>query len=131
MANDQSIETLKGIGEKTAKLFEKVGIRTIDDLLHYYPRGYDTYGEPKAIGELSEDETGTVEGFFKERGHRSPRKRSFHRPGDHQRYDRKTSSRLVSHAVFKEHSAAGQSFYLPGPCDPQKERTHDGTAPDV
>ena len=65
MANDQSIETLKGIGEKTAKLFEKVGIRTIDDLLHYYPKGYDTYGEPKAIGELSEDETGTVEGFLK------------------------------------------------------------------
>ena len=65
MANDQSIETLKGIGEKTAKLFEKVGIRTIDDLLHYYPRGYDTYGEPKAIGEISEDETGTVEGFLK------------------------------------------------------------------
>ena len=65
MANEQSIETLKGIGEKTAKLFEKVGIRTIDDLLHYYPRGYDTYGEPKAIGELSEDETGTVEGFLK------------------------------------------------------------------
>lgn len=65
MANDQSIETLKGIGEKTAKLFEKVGIRTIDDLLHYYPRGYDTYEEPKAIGELSEDETGTVEGFLK------------------------------------------------------------------
>ena len=65
MANDQSIETLKGIGEKTAKLFEKVGIRTIDDLLHYYPKGYDTYGEPKAIGELSEDETGAVEGFLK------------------------------------------------------------------
>ena len=65
MANDQSIETLKGIGEKTAKLFEKVGIRTIDDLLHYYPKGYDTYGEPQAIGELSEGETGTVEGFLK------------------------------------------------------------------
>ena len=65
MANDQSIETLKGIGEKTAKLFEKVGIRTIDDLLHYYPKGYDTYREPKAIGELSEDETSAVEGFLK------------------------------------------------------------------
>ena len=63
--NQQPITSLKGIGEKTAKLFEKVGIRTIDDLLHYYPRGYDTYGEPKAIGELSEDETGTVEGFLK------------------------------------------------------------------
>ena len=65
MANDQSIETLKGIGEKTAKLFEKVGIRTVDDLLHYYPKGYDTYGKPQAIGELSEGETGTVAGFLK------------------------------------------------------------------
>ena len=124
MANDQSIETLKGIGEKTAKLFEKVGIRTIDDLLHYYPRGYDTYGEPKAIGELSEDETGTVEGFLKSGA-----------TGVHVNglsiVQAKTSSRLVSHAVFKERSAAGQSFYLPGPCDSQKERTHDGTAPDV
>ena len=39
----QSIETLKGIGEKTAKLFEKVNVRTIDELLHYYPKGYDSY----------------------------------------------------------------------------------------
>ena len=64
MNNMQSIETLKGIGEKTAKLFEKVNIRTVDDLLHYYPRGYDSYKEPCSIGELKEDEIGTVEGFL-------------------------------------------------------------------
>ena len=44
MKASDDIMSLKGIGEKTAKLFEKVGIRTIDDLLHYYPKGYDTYG---------------------------------------------------------------------------------------
>ena len=65
MNNQQSIETLKGIGEKTAKLFEKVGVKTVDDLLHYYPRGYDTYKEPYAIGELKEDEIGTVDGYLK------------------------------------------------------------------
>ena len=65
MNNQQSIETLKGIGEKTAKLFEKVGVKTVDDLLHYYPRGYDTYKEPCAIGELKEDEIGTVDGYLK------------------------------------------------------------------
>ena len=65
MNNQQSIETLKGIGEKTAKLFEKIGVKTVDDLLHYYPRGYDTYKEPSAIGELKEDEVGTVEGYLK------------------------------------------------------------------
>ena len=41
MANDQSIETLKGIGEKTAKLFEKVGIRTIDDFKRLLRAGAD------------------------------------------------------------------------------------------
>ena len=65
MNNMQSIETLKGIGEKTAKLFEKVGVRTVDDLLHYYPRGYDAYKEPCAIGELKEDEIGAVDGYLK------------------------------------------------------------------
>lgn len=65
MNNMQSIETLKGIGEKTAKLFEKVGVKTVDDLLHYYPRGYDAYKEPCAIGELKEDEVGAVDGYLK------------------------------------------------------------------
>ncbi len=65
MHNLQSIETLKGIGEKTAKLFEKVGVRTVDELLHYYPRGYDTFQEPKAIGELKEDAVGVVDGYLK------------------------------------------------------------------
>lgn len=64
MNNTQSIETLKGIGEKTAKLFEKVEIRTVDDLLHYYPRGYDAFKEPCAIGELKEDEVGCVDGYL-------------------------------------------------------------------
>lgn len=39
----QSLRTLKGVGEKTEKLFWKVGIYDTDDLLHYYPRNYDEY----------------------------------------------------------------------------------------
>lgn len=65
MSNTQPVETLKGIGEKTAKLFEKIGVKTLDDLLHYYPKGYDTFKEPCAIGELKEDEIGTVDGYLK------------------------------------------------------------------
>ena len=37
----QSLRTLKGVGEKTEKLFHKVDIYDTDDLLHYYPRNYD------------------------------------------------------------------------------------------
>ena len=40
------VTELKGIGEKTGKLFEKCGVKTIDDLLTYYPRGYDHYKTP-------------------------------------------------------------------------------------
>ena len=65
MANDQSIETLKGIGEKTAKLFEKVCVRTVDDLLHYYPRGYDTFEEPKPMGALEDGAVMAVDGCLK------------------------------------------------------------------
>lgn len=54
----QSLRTLKGIGEKTEKLFQKVGIYDTDDLLHYYPRNYDEYETPVDIAELKE---GTVQ----------------------------------------------------------------------
>lgn len=42
----ESVTGIKGIGDKTAKLFEKCGVRTLDDLLTYYPRGYDHYKTP-------------------------------------------------------------------------------------
>ena len=43
----QNITAVKGIGEKTAKLFQKIGVGTVEELLHYYPRGYDTFQEPR------------------------------------------------------------------------------------
>lgn len=52
--NGQQVNTLKGVGEKTGKLFEKLGVVTIDDLLSYYPRAYDAYEDPVPIGQLRE-----------------------------------------------------------------------------
>ena len=49
---NQSITTLKGIGEKTEKIFHKAGIETIDDLLHYYPRSYVKFQAPVPIANL-------------------------------------------------------------------------------
>ncbi len=40
------VESLKGVGKKTAALFSKININTIADLLRYYPRNYLIYGEP-------------------------------------------------------------------------------------
>lgn len=56
------ISTLKGIGEKTEKIFQKAGIYTIGDLIRYFPRGYDVYEEPVPISELEEGQTMTVTG---------------------------------------------------------------------
>ncbi|MFR2849660.1 MAG: OB-fold nucleic acid binding domain-containing protein, partial [Hungatella hathewayi] len=64
MKNQESVLTLKGIGERTGKLFAKLGIETVDDLLKYYPRAYHSYAPPTAIGELKPDMTGTVEGYL-------------------------------------------------------------------
>ena len=64
MKNQESICTLKGIGEKTGKLFEKLGVATVDDLLQYYPRTYHVYEAPAAIGELKVGETGAVAGYL-------------------------------------------------------------------
>ena len=37
MITETSIKELKGIGEKTEKLFAKIGISTVGDMLRYYP----------------------------------------------------------------------------------------------
>ena len=49
--NTEPLTTLKGIGEKTEKLFAKVGIYNLQQLLHYYPRDYDCYAEPVPLRE--------------------------------------------------------------------------------
>lgn len=46
MEKQESIRNLKGIGEKTEKLFHILGIDTIQDLLGYYPREYEQYQIP-------------------------------------------------------------------------------------
>lgn len=43
---------VKGIGEKTEKLFQKLGVYTTDDLIEFYPRNYDMYQAPIRVFEL-------------------------------------------------------------------------------
>ena len=60
----QNITAIKGIGEKTAKLFQKIGVETVEELLHYYPRAYDEFKEPQPIAELKEDTIAAVGGIL-------------------------------------------------------------------
>lgn len=52
------ITALKGIGEKTAKLFGKLGIVEADDLLRYYPRDYEQFQPPLSIAETETEASG-------------------------------------------------------------------------
>ena len=62
MKGDNRLDSLKGVGEKTKQIFEKAGIGTLDQLLAYYPRRYDSFEEPIKISELREGETAAVRG---------------------------------------------------------------------
>ncbi|MGN1267160.1 MAG: ATP-dependent DNA helicase RecG, partial [Dorea sp.] len=64
MINTTKITELKGIGEKTEKLFAKTGIYTVGDLIRYYPRGYDVYEEAVPISEIEEGKIMTVTGMI-------------------------------------------------------------------
>lgn len=50
-----SVRAVRGVGDKTAGLMEKLQIRSIDDLLHAYPRDYDRYEEPLPAASIEKD----------------------------------------------------------------------------
>lgn len=56
-----NIRVIKGIGDKTAKLFERLGVQTVQELLEHYPRGYEEFDYPVAIAGLQEGMTSTIE----------------------------------------------------------------------
>ena len=58
--NQESVTSLKGIGEKTAALFKRLGVETVKDLLHNYPRAYDAYNPPVPMGQVEEGKIFTV-----------------------------------------------------------------------
>ena len=58
--NQEPITSLKGIGEKTGALFKRLGIETVEELLHAYPRAYDAYEPAIPVGQVQEGKLCTV-----------------------------------------------------------------------
>lgn len=61
MTPDTDIRELKGIGDKTAGLFHKLGLYQVRDVLRHYPREYDTYEEPVRMVDV---QIGAVNTFY-------------------------------------------------------------------
>ena len=53
---DIPITKLKGIGEKRASLFHKLGIKSVGDMITYYPRAYDNWSDVTPIDKLKPGE---------------------------------------------------------------------------
>ncbi len=52
MELSKPVETLTGIGPKTAEILKKYGIRTVKDFLYTLPRDYETYDTPTSIAKI-------------------------------------------------------------------------------
>lgn len=52
MMLDGSLTTLKGVGEAQSKKFAVLGIKTVADLIDYYPRRYDDYSVTTPVSKL-------------------------------------------------------------------------------
>ena len=50
----KDIRYLKGVGEKRAELFAKKGIKTVEDLLYYFPRSHEDRTEKKDIADCAQ-----------------------------------------------------------------------------
>lgn len=50
-----NITELKGIGEKTAELLNRLSVYTVDNLVGLYPRDYDVYEEPVFIRDITDE----------------------------------------------------------------------------
>jgi len=51
---NDSIRSIKGIGGKSEKLFNKLGIATVEELLCFYPKEYDIFGETQPVHSVAE-----------------------------------------------------------------------------
>ena len=52
MDQGDDIRALRGVGEAGAKLYGRLGVRTLGDLIDYYPRAYDDYSSTVPIAHL-------------------------------------------------------------------------------
>lgn len=61
--NDR-IRAIKGVGEKTAKLFERIDVTTVEELVRCYPRDYERFDPPVPVGTIEQSGIYAVEGVI-------------------------------------------------------------------
>jgi len=66
ISSNSPIEHLKKVGPAYLKVLHKVGIKTIKDLLFYFPHRYDDFSQIALISQLKIGQTATIQGKISE-----------------------------------------------------------------
>lgn len=73
---ETTLDQIYGIGPKIYKKLEKIGLKTVYDVIFYYPFRYEDFSHLKQINELVNEESATIKGrIILLNNKRSPRKR--------------------------------------------------------
>ena len=59
----KSIQCIKGVAEKRSKLFHRLGVFSVYDLITFFPRGYEDRSKLKKISQMENGEECTFEGI--------------------------------------------------------------------
>ncbi len=63
LLRDVSVRGLKGVGDKRARAYEKLGIHSVEDLLRHYPRTYEDWSKTVALSQAMPNEPCCVRGY--------------------------------------------------------------------
>ena len=69
---DSPVTALKNVGAKRAALYEKLGVRTVYDLLRFYPRSYIDYTSPVMAADAPEGENCVIKAVVTRRMQPAP-----------------------------------------------------------
>ena len=58
---NKDVKFIKGVGPNRIKQLNKLGIYTLEDVITYYPRGYENRGIKKNIADLNDGEEALIE----------------------------------------------------------------------
>lgn len=73
---DADVEVLKGVGEKTAEVLHKFGIRTVKDFFYNLPRDYENYEAPTSISAMRPGKV-VIRGRIEKLSNRRAKRRNF------------------------------------------------------
>lgn len=60
---DKDIQYIKGVGPQKVQLLHKLGIYKIEDVITYFPRGYEDRSKVSKINDLKDGDEALIEGF--------------------------------------------------------------------